>query len=136
MDEDEWLRRHGLHPDPQGLDEVRQLLRQQTEFEREAQGRGDTELMKLCCVQLFNAAVLDDVPLIWQAKSAGMDADASIDIQLLCGGGLAATKAHMASDPSETGKAALRRLVACEAAGDFDDFSVARQASFYASYYA
>ncbi|MFJ7048809.1 hypothetical protein ACIQVC_36210 [Streptomyces sp. NPDC101112] len=39
--------------------------------------------MKPCCVQLFNAGSLDDVLLIWKAKSASMDADGSIDIQLL-----------------------------------------------------
>lgn len=41
---------------------VRQMLRDQTEAKRRSQG--DTTLMKLCCVQLFNAGVLDYVLLI------------------------------------------------------------------------
>ncbi|MFF2819699.1 hypothetical protein ACFVT9_29780 [Kitasatospora cineracea] len=136
MDEDEWLQRYGLHPDTGQLDEVRRLLREQTDAERRAQGRGDTALMKLCCVQLFTAAAPDDILLIWQAKTASMDADASIEIHLLCGGGLAATKDHLAADRSAPARAALRRLLACEEAGDFEDFSVARQTAAYSSYYA
>lgn len=136
MDEDECLRRYGLHPDAGDLDEVRQLLREQTEAEHRAQGEGDTLLMKLCCVQLFTAAVPDDVLLIWQAKTASMDADASIEVHLLCGGGLAGAMDYLASDRSGPAQAALHRLIACERAGDFENFSVAQQTAFYSSYYA
>ncbi|MFD9317787.1 4-oxalocrotonate tautomerase family protein [Streptomyces sp. NPDC060053] len=75
MDEDASLRRYGLNPVGASLDEVRDLLllTVQVRVEQEAQGHGDTELMKLCCVQLFNAGSLDDVLLIRQAKSASMD---------------------------------------------------------------
>ena len=38
--------------------------------ERQRQGDGDTKLMKLCCVQLFNAGLPADVLLIWQAKES------------------------------------------------------------------
>jgi hypothetical protein len=41
--------------------------------------------MKLCCAQLFNAGVLDDALLIWQAKEASWNTHNSIDVQLLCG---------------------------------------------------
>ncbi|MER5466244.1 hypothetical protein ABT010_37495 [Streptomyces sp. NPDC002668] len=120
LDEDESLRRYGLRPAGVNLDEVRGLLAAQTLLERRPQGDGDTELMKLCCVQLFNAAVLEDVLLIWQAKSASMDADCSIDIQLLCGSGLARTKTYLSSRRLPEADAALQRLLRCEAAGDFD----------------
>jgi hypothetical protein len=136
MDEDECLDRYGLHPAGVGLDEVRGLLGEQIRMERQAQGRGDTELMKLCCVQLFNAGSLDDVLLIWEAKSASMDAACSIDIQLMCGGGLARTKAHLLSQPLPEAEAALQRLLDCEKAGDFEDFSVEGQSAQYAAYYA
>ncbi|MGW0941841.1 hypothetical protein ACWD4O_04710 [Streptomyces sp. NPDC002623] len=136
MDEDESLHRYGLHPAGADLDEVRGLLTAQTRLEKCAQGDGDTELMKLCCVQLFNAAVLEDVLLIWQAKSASMDADCSIDIQLLCGSGLARTKAYLANQRRPEAEAALQRLLRCEAAGDFEDFSAAGHSALYAAYYA
>ncbi|KAB1987912.1 hypothetical protein [Streptomyces triticiradicis] len=135
MDEDESLKRYGLHPAGENLDEVRGLLTAETRLERRAQGDGDTELMKLCCVQLFNAAILDDVLLIWQAKSASMDADCSIDIQLLCGSGLGRTKAYLSGLRLPEAEAALQRLLRCEAARDFEDFSVAGHSAWYAAYY-
>ncbi|WP_232839246.1 hypothetical protein [Streptomyces triticisoli] len=136
MDEDESLRRYGLHPVGASLDEVRGMLAVQVRLEQEAQGHGDTELMKLCCVQLFNAGSLDDVLLIWQAKSASMDADCSIDVQLLCGSGLNRTKAYLSCLPLPEADAALQRLVQCEAAGDFEDFSAETYSALYAAYYA
>ncbi|WP_329282133.1 hypothetical protein [Streptomyces sp. NBC_01451] len=136
MDEDESLHRYGLHPSGANLDDVRGLLTAQTRLEKRAQGDGDTELMKLCCVQLFNAAVPEDVLLIWQAKSASMDADCSIDIQLLCGNGLAGTKEYLSSRHLPEAEAALQRLLRCETAGDFEDFSAAGRSAWYAAYYA
>ncbi|MFJ9725409.1 hypothetical protein ACIRP3_21910 [Streptomyces sp. NPDC101209] len=132
MDEDESLLRYGLHPAGANLDEVRGLLLAQTQLEKRAQG----ELMKLCCVQLFNASVLEDVLLIWQAKTASMDADCAIDIQLLCGSGLARTKAYLSSRRIPQAEAALQRLIRCEAAGDFEDFTTAGHSARYAAYYA
>ena len=64
MDEDGWLRRHGLHPQGRDLEEVRALLVEQTRLERRGQGLGDTLLMRLCCVQLFHGGALDDVLLV------------------------------------------------------------------------
>ena len=136
MDEDDSLRQYGLHPVGANLDEVRALLTVQTRLEGRAQGDGDTALMKLCCVQLFNAGTLEDVLLIWWAKSASMDADCSIDVQLLCGSGLATTKAYLSSQHLPEAEAALRQLLRCEAAADFEDFSVEGHSAFYAAYYA
>jgi len=87
MTEDEILHRCGLHPGAEHLDLIRGLLAAQTELERQSQGSGDTEVMKLCCVQLFNAGVMCDVLTIWRAKFSSWDAFCSIDIQLLCGRG-------------------------------------------------
>ena len=136
MDEDESLRRYGLHPFGAHLDEVRALLTAQTRLEKRAQGDGDTELMKLCCVQLYNAGSPEDVLLIWEAKSASMDAACSIDVQLLCGSGLATTKAYLSSLRLPEAEAALRRLLQCESAGNFEDFSVEGHSDFYAAYSA
>jgi hypothetical protein len=91
--------------------------------------------MKLCCVQLFTAGNLGYVLTIWQAKTSSWDARCSIDVQLLCGAGLEETKAYLATEGSEGASAALDYLIACEAAGDFMDFSVQRQSRSYAEYY-
>jgi hypothetical protein len=135
MDEQEGLHRYGLHPAGASLDEIRALLAVQTQMEQTAQGNGDTELMKLCSIQLFNAAVPEDVLLIWKAKSASMDTDCSIDIQLLCGSGLSRTKAYLSAQCLPEADAALRRLLHAEATGDFDVFSVEGHSAQYAAYY-
>jgi hypothetical protein len=95
MNEDEILDRYGLRPSGQQLDEVRNLLVRLAQLMVDA----DTEAMKLCCVQLFNHGSLADVPLIWQAKESSWDAHFSIDVQLLCGAGVTATKAFLANIP-------------------------------------
>ncbi len=132
---DEWLSRFGLRPGQDQLAEVRETLAKETAAETQHQGSSDTDLMKLCCVQIFNVGTPSDALLVWRAKTASMDADGSIDIQLLCGQGLEPTKAYLAGLGTEESKAALKRLAACEEAGDFKEFSVADWANFYARYY-
>ena len=134
--EDESLRRYGLSPTtPADLDQIRAALTEHMMAERRSQGDGDVELMKLCCVQLFNAGLLSDVLLIWRAKESSWDAHCSVDVQLLCGAGLEETKAFLAAQSSDDSVEALRYLLSCETAGDFQDFSVTRQAEVYATYY-
>jgi hypothetical protein len=135
MDEDESLRRYGLRPSGRELAAVRALLEVEDGKERRAQGDGDTELMKLCCVQLFNAGAVGDALAIWRAKTSSWDAHCSIDVQLLCGAGLAETKAFLSAQHSEEARAALQWLLDCEAAGDFQDFSVVERSAWYATYY-
>ncbi len=136
MNEQEALTRFGLNPSNAELPEIRQLLRGETRKERESQGYGDTELMKLLCVQLFNGGQLDDVLLIWNAKSASMDAAMSIDVQLLCGPGLQETKTYLENQPNDEAADALERIAVCEAAGDFEENFPAERAKEYAAYYA
>jgi hypothetical protein len=135
MTEDEQLAAFGLRPRAEDLPAIRSLLATETARERAAQGQGDTTLMKLCCVQLFNAGELADVLLIWRAKQASFDAASSIDVQLLCGSGLGQTRAYLSEQGSADAEAALRYLSECETAGDFDDFSVEEYANWWSSYY-
>ncbi|MEU8244796.1 hypothetical protein [Nonomuraea sp. NPDC048916] len=136
MDEDESLRRYGLRPSGADLDEIRETLRTEAVLERSAQDEGDTELMKLCCVQLFNAGYLDDVLTIWDAKRSSWDAGFSVDVQLLCGAGLEETKAYLTATNSPEALAALDYLLLCEGAGDFEGFSVESRSRWYAEYYS
>ncbi|PZT71332.1 hypothetical protein DN402_05070 [Streptomyces sp. SW4] len=135
MDAEECWRRYGPRPVGEDLDEIRALLREHTARERRSQGEGDTELMRLCCFQLFNSGDLDDVLLIWNAKQASFDAACSIDIEFLLGHGLDATKAHLSANPAPSATAALERLRELEADGEFDGFSVEQRAA-YDRYYA
>jgi hypothetical protein len=113
----------GLDVPPHQLENVRSALCEATELERARQGASDTELMRLYCCQLFRAACVSDSLLIWSAKTASMDSDASIEAHLLCGRGLQATMDYLASNSSEQATEALARVRASLAAGDFDDFS-------------
>ncbi|MFI5490337.1 hypothetical protein [Micromonospora echinaurantiaca] len=47
MDEDEGLHRYGLFSAAEHLDQIRDLLMTHSELERQSQGYGDTEVMKL-----------------------------------------------------------------------------------------
>jgi hypothetical protein len=75
--------------------------------------------MKLCCVQLLHAGLLEDVLSIWPAKESSWDAHCSIDTQLLSGAGRHETKAYLAAEGPASATAALDCLLRCEAAGDF-----------------
>ena len=79
-------------------------------------------LMRLCCVQLFHAGDLADVLAIWSAKESSWDAHCSIDIQRLCGAGLAETRDYLGSLGTPDATEALGYLEECVEAGDFDDF--------------
>jgi len=81
-----------LQPADAGLDRIREILRAQSARERQGQGDGDTERMKLCCVTLFNAGIVGDSLLTWQAKESSWYAYHSKDVQLRCGADLEATK--------------------------------------------
>lgn len=131
------LARFGLRPEDALLDEVREVLRTQTRLEEEDHDDSDIDLMRLSCVQLFNAGVLEDVLLIWDAKTSSFDAGCSIDVQLLCGAGLPETKAFLQQlPPCSEADGALEWLLECEAAGDFESFSAERWSASYSSYYA
>jgi hypothetical protein len=135
MNTDGSLQRSGLTSDDQSLKIISEILIEETRKESQGQGEGDTELMKLCCVQLFSKGSVEDSLLIWQAKTASMDADCSIDIQLLCGAGLDETKAFLANIHSSSATSALNRIRLCEENADFEGFSVRDYLDFYRSYY-
>lgn len=132
VDSDESLRRYGLQPSADDLDEIRGILRSEAQLMQDDQ---DTELMKLSCVQMFNAGHLDDVMAVWQAKVSSWDAHCALDVQLLCGAGLDATKAHLAACGSGAAAEALQYITDCQAAGVFGDFDVDQQARWWAEYY-
>lgn len=136
MNVDELVERFGLHPAGTDLAEIRRILISHTMRERQAQGDGDTEVMKLCSLMLFNAAEPADTLLIWWAKESSMDSSSAIDVQLLCGRGLAATKAHLESETTDQAAEALDYLRACEAADDFEEFTVEGYSSWWGSYFS
>nr|WP_269330522.1 IS701 family transposase [Kineosporia babensis] len=119
MNATESLRRFGFHPAPGDLQQIRELLQEQSELNDEQ----DTILMRVLSLQLFNAANAPDILAIWRAKASSFDAYSAIDVQLLCGPGLEATHAYLTQEGSPHALDARQYLDECIATGDFEDFS-------------
>ncbi|MFC4337568.1 hypothetical protein [Salininema proteolyticum] len=135
MDEDAMLARFGTRSTGSDLDEIRNILAAHTALERRRQGAGDVLVMKLCCVHLFNGGEPSDTLLIWRAKKSSFDSDLGIDVQLLCGQGLAETEVFLSSERSNDAARALEYLNQCKAAGDFNGFTVDDESEMWDAYY-
>jgi hypothetical protein len=130
----EVLQRFGLPASNADRAEIRRLLAE--EIERERDGESGDEMLRLLSAQLFSLGVVEDVELIWEAKSASFDAGSIVDVQFLCGGGgVEATKAYLAGIRTEEAAAALRCIEGCERAGDFSGWSPEKWLDVYHRYY-
>ena len=130
----ERLSKYGLPPDARGLDDIRGTLRLEIQKERGGLARED-DVALLCVAQLFAHGSHEDILLIWNAKSASFDLGLSIDVQFLCGSGLAATKEFLTSSSAPESEAALHYLEQCVLSGDFSDWTVEKQIDFYRHYF-
>jgi hypothetical protein len=135
VDAEDWQRTYGLDVSPSRLDEVRAALAEETAKENVAQGNGDTELMRLCCYQLYRAGSVEDSLAIWHAKEASFDAACSIEVQFLCGAGLEETKSFLAGHGSAAAARALSYLQSCEHGGELQGFTVEGFRRAQESYY-
>jgi hypothetical protein len=136
MTEDEHLAAFGLRPRPEDLPAIRSVLEAETAREHDDDDEGNTELMLLCCVQLFNSGRPDDILRIWRAKEASFDAACYIDVQLLCGSGLHQTKTYLSEQATPEAHAALSYLTECEETGDFATFSVEEDTRRWSRYFS
>jgi hypothetical protein len=127
------LQKFGLPASPHNRAEIRQLLAE--EIEREKQGKSGEEMLRTLCVQLFSLGLADDSLLIWDAKRSSFDAGCGLDVQFLCGAGLSATREFLAKSSAPTAAAALEYLGKCEQAGDFDDWRPESSVEQYRGYY-
>jgi hypothetical protein len=93
MNENDLLARFGLIPGVADLPEMRRLIQITIADSK----RESNEPLKLLCVQLFSAGIPSDAILIHKAKMSSFDASCYIDIQLVCGAGLEATKTFLRS---------------------------------------
>lgn len=134
MSAEESLQRFGLVPKEEDLPAIRALLAGEANAERKGVDRED-DLALLCCTQLFSHGLLDDVLLIWEAKRSGFDLTCTIDVQLLCGAGLAATKEYLTLHPRPEAAQALAYICRCEEAGDFQRFLPESHLAHYRRYF-
>lgn len=135
MNTEQSLAQFGLVPTDTALPLIRDLPAAEAETERNG-GRREEDLALLCCVQLFSRGILEDILRIWAAKQSGMDLSCYLDVQFLCGAGLTATKAFLAAQPGDLAADALEYIEACEAAGDFYEFSPDAHLQIYKNYFS
>lgn len=132
MDENDLLARFGVTPVATDLPEVRRLI-QSAIADRD---RDSNESLKLLCIQLFSAGNPSDALLIYKAKTSSFDAACYIDIQLVCGAGLEATKAFLRESSAPEAKALLAVLQDSNHARDFDGFTPQQYLDSYRRYYS
>ncbi len=128
------LKLYTLTPRDRHLDLIRHVLTKEIELEKDGGYRED-DVALLSCVQLFSRGRLEDVLLIWEAKTSGFDPGSYLDIKLLCGARLERTKTYLATHPSDEARAALDYIEKCELSGDFEDWSPAKQMEVHRSYF-
>ncbi len=133
MTSDEALQTFGLPASPQHRDEIRQLLA--GEIEREKRGESAEELLRTLCVQLFSLGIVDDALLLWDAKRSSFDSSCGLDVQFICGAGLAATREFLARSSAPSAAKALKYLSECEQGGDFVDWTPQTSIEQYRRYY-
>lgn len=133
MTSKEALEKFGLPASLEHREEIRRLLALEIEYEK--LGESGEEMLRTLCLQLFSLGHLEDVFLIWNAKQSSFDAGCSLDIQFLCGGGLAATKDYISRASLPEASDALKYLTECEQAGDFVDWTPQVTLENYRSYY-
>jgi hypothetical protein len=133
MTSDEALQKFGLPALPGHRDEIRRLLTE--EIEREKRGESGEEMLRTLCLQLFSLGVVEDALLIWDARQSSFDAGCSLDVQFLCGAGLAVTREYLATSSAPSALAAFKYLTEREQTGDFADWTPQVTIAQYHDYY-
>ena len=105
------------------------------QIEREHNGESGEEMLRTLCLQLFSLGDAEDAPLIWEAKQSSFDAGCGLDVQVLCGAGLEATKRSLAKSGVLSAAAILNFLIECERAGDFAEWTPEKTIADYRRYY-
>jgi hypothetical protein len=126
MDENELLARYGLIPVAADLPEIRQLIQSFADDDK----RASNEPLKTLCIRLFSAGIPSDALLIYKAKTSSFDAACYIDIQLVCGAGLEATKAFLRESSEHEATELLAVLENDDSMLDFDGFAPERHLDF------
>ncbi len=134
MTNNEALQKFGLPASAQCRDEIRRLLEDEIEREKRNES-GYEEMLLTLCLQLFSLGVVDDALLIWKAKQINFDTHCGLDVQFLCGAGLAATKEYLLKSEDLSAADALEYLTKCEQTRDFEDWTPQASIKQYRRYY-
>ncbi|GAA0403724.1 hypothetical protein GCM10009541_53590 [Micromonospora gifhornensis] len=134
-DADQHLAAYGLRVAPDQVPIVRDVLIRETRYETDTYaGRGtisgNTQLMRICAVQLWYAGDVEDALLVHRARRTSMDATGAIDAELMLGAGVARTKEYLASLCTDEARQILDEIAWVE-----DSYDADRYAAFLDMYY-
>jgi hypothetical protein len=132
---DEVLEKFGLPPSPRDEYKIRQLLLEEIARARRGEVGVDVETLRALGAQLFSLGRVEDALVIWDAKQSSFDASCCVDVQLLCGAGLEATKKYLAHSHASCAPRVLDYLTKCEQSGDFVNWTPQSGLAEYQRYY-
>jgi hypothetical protein len=81
---------------------------------------GMSDDIRLCAFVLYKIANVEDVPLLWEAKTANFDTFCGLDIQMLVGAGVDQTLDYLKTLGNEHAVAAADYIKRCRVTGDFN----------------
>ncbi|BCL79048.1 hypothetical protein ccbrp13_70990 [Ktedonobacteria bacterium brp13] len=96
---------------------LRFLLEQEIAYHESAWGI--FESIRLCGFLLSVLAHVDDVRLLWEAKTTSFDTMCGFDVQFLVGAGVAPTLSYLQAIQKEWAQDAMTYIEESQAAGDF-----------------
>ncbi|GHO93438.1 hypothetical protein KSF_034860 [Reticulibacter mediterranei] len=104
---------------------IRFLLEQEIVYHENAWGI--FESIRFCGALLFLLAQVEDVCLLWEAKTVNFDTMCGFDVQFLVGAGVAPTLAYLQHIKEEWAEDARIYLEECQQAGDFQNLERYRE---------
>jgi hypothetical protein len=104
---------------------IRFLLEQEIVYHENAWGI--FESIRFCGALLFLLAQVEDVCLLWEAKTVNFDTMCGFDVQFLVGAGVAPTLAYLQQIEEEWAGDARAYLEECQQAGDFQNLECYRE---------
>lgn len=113
---------YAMHPRPESRHHA--LLQALLAIEVEYRSMEDSEHFEnlyWCAFLLHQLGMVEDVISMWRAKHTNFDTGCGFDVQFLVGAGVDATLRYLSSRQDSEAKDALRYLLRCREAGDFDE---------------
>ncbi|MBM0229699.1 MULTISPECIES: hypothetical protein [Micromonospora] len=134
-DADQHLAAYGLRVAAGQVPIVRDVLMRETQREAETYAGtgtvpGNTQLMRICAVQLWHVGAVEDALVVHRARGTSMDATGAIDAELMLGAGVAKTKDYLATVCTEEAREILEVIAWVE-----ESYDPGRYAAFLDRYY-
>lgn len=134
-DADQHLAAYGLRVAADQVPIVRDVLMRETRHEADTYAGkgsvpGNTQLMRICAVQLWHAGAVEDALVVHRARRTSMDATGAVDVELMLGAGVARTKEYLATLCTDEAREILDEIAWVE-----ESYDAERYEAFLDKYY-